>query len=248
MVIPIENKGLNDFLPCDFGYEDCKCGKVFGPYVRDYYLIHFVYSGKGTLKNDRDLYKIEQGSAFLIRPGEVCTYTADKEKPWSYIWIGFTGKMSHDFDNVSDVFQYDMFFADELFTLIDSKSMIEIQLAAILFKLYWFLFNHENKIDPVNKIIGYIDANYMNKISIVKVANELNIDRKHLARIFKSRKKITMQQYLVKKRMTVAKELLQNGHNVGETALMVGYSDGFVFSRAFKSYYNISPKQYKIMK
>ena len=245
MIIPIENKDFNDFSPCDFGYENCDRGKIFGPYIRDNYLIHFVYSGKGMLKNDRGEHKIKKGEAFLIRPGEVCTYISDKEEPWSYIWIGFTGKISHDFDNVSDVFLYDGFFVDDLFSVAKSKAMIEVQLASMLFKLYWLLFNHDNKIDPVNKIIGYIDANYMNKISIEKAAKMLNIDRKHLARIFKARKKITMQQYLIKKRMTVAMELLEGGYNVGETALMVGYSDGFSFSKAFKSYYNILPSHVK---
>ena len=242
MFVPIENKEFKDFSPCDFGYENCKSEKAFGPCIRDNYLIHFVYSGRGVLKNSRGEHKIEKGEAFLIRPGEVCTYMADKDEPWSYVWIGFTGEMSHKFDEIDDVFLYDEFFADELLSLTEHTAMIEVQLAAMLFKLYWLLFNSDNKIDPVNKITGYIDANYMNKISIEKAAKMLNVDRKHLARIFKARKKITMQQYLIKKRMTAAKQLLKSGYNVGETALMVGYSDGFSFSRAFKAYYNILPK------
>ena len=54
-----------------------------------------------------------------------------------------------------------------------------------------------------------------------------------------------MQDYLTKKRMKEAKKLLHAGFNVSQTAFSVGYRDQFVFSKAFKKYYGISPSQTK---
>ena len=93
-VIPLENKGFSDYIPVDFGMERNYPSHSFGPNIRDYYLIHFILEGKGVFINPKKQYELEKGDAFLIRPGEVCTYKADNDEPWTYIWIGFNGNMS----------------------------------------------------------------------------------------------------------------------------------------------------------
>ncbi|HBB28715.1 MAG TPA: hypothetical protein DC000_05625 [Clostridiales bacterium] len=44
--------------------------------------------------------------------------------------------------------------------------------------------------------------------------------------------------------MLEAKNLLQTNHSVTEVCFMVGYDDIFVFSKAFKNYYGVSPKNW----
>ena len=50
-----------------------------------------------------------------------------------------------------------------------------------------------------------------------------------------------MQQFLINKGLHEAKKLLSRGFNVEESARMVGYSDPFAFSKAFKKKYGVSP-------
>ena len=73
----IEDRGFLDFSPCDAGREDCAPSHKFGPHIRNYYLIHFVISGKGTFSTDRGEYALGKGEAFIIKPGEVTVYQAD---------------------------------------------------------------------------------------------------------------------------------------------------------------------------
>lgn len=60
------------------GREDCEKGHFFGPAVRSHQLIHFVLKGKGIYRTEYGEYEIKEGEAFLIRPGEVTYYRADR--------------------------------------------------------------------------------------------------------------------------------------------------------------------------
>ena len=240
---PLENKHFSDFSPCDFGYQNCNLSHNFGPAIRNYYLIHYIESGKGVFKNDRGEYSLKGGDAFLIRPGEVTTYTADSKNPWSYIWIGFTGNMSSHFDEISDVFRPDGNIFTETKTYSDS--LIEERLVSTLFRLYCNLFEDSASPDYVNKVIGFIKSRYMEEIRIEEIAHSLNLNRKYLSRIFKAKTGITMQEYLINKRLTEAQKLLEKGYNVGEAATLCGYTDTFAFSKAFKSRFGKPPKAYK---
>ncbi len=240
---PVENKHYSDFSPKDFGYEDCAPSHSFGPAIRSYYLIHYIEKGTGVFKNEHSEYRLKAGDAFLIRPGEVTTYIADSKNPWEYIWIGFTGRMSSHFDSLPDVFRPD----GSIFTEIKTypPSLIEERLAASLFRLYCNLFEKSSSPDYVNKVIGFINSRYMEEIRIEEIAASLNLNRKYLSRIFKAKTGTTMQEYLINKRLTEARNLLEKGYNVGEAATLCGYPDTFAFSKAFKAFFGQSPKAYK---
>lgn len=240
---PLENKHFKDFSPQDFGYQDCGPLHSFGPAIRNYYLIHYIEKGTGTFKNEHGEYKLKAGDAFLIRPGEVTVYTADAKNPWSYIWIGFTGDMASGFDDIPDTFQPDGSIFTETKTY--PVSLIEERLASSLFRLYCNLFEKSSSPDYVNKVIGFINSRYMEEIRIEEIAGSLNLNRKYLSRIFKAKTGTTMQEYLINKRLTEARNLLEKGYNVGETATLCGYPDTFAFSKAFKAHFGQPPKAYK---
>lgn len=243
--IALENKGFTDFSPCDAGMEICAPSKSYGPAIRNYYLIHFVKEGTGIFENPYGTHTVSAGQAFLIRPGEVCTYSTDNQNPWTYTWLSFRGNLASKFDTCADVFEYDMDIYDEINVVFDMEMAKEEYLTGIIFKLYAEIFGRHIKNDYSNKVMGYIDANYMNDISIAGIAHNLNVNRKYLARIFKDKSGMTMQQYLIKKRMSEAKKFLKAGYTVEEAAYMSGYSDSFAFSKMFKKTYGKSPVSYK---
>ena len=240
---PLENKHFKDFSPQDFGYQDCGPLHSFGPAIRNYYLIHYIEKGTGTFKNEHGEYKLKAGDAFLIRPGEVTVYTADAKNPWSYIWIGFTGDMASGFDDIPDTFRPDGSIFTETKTY--PVPLIEERLASSLFRLYCNLFEKSSSPDYVNKVIGFINSRYMEEIRIEEIAGSLNLNRKYLSRIFKAKTGTTMQEYLINKRLTEARNLLEKGYNVGEAATLCGYPDTFAFSKAFKTRFGESPKSFK---
>ena len=81
-------------------------------------------------------------------------------------------------------------------------------------------------------------------MNINQLANELQLDRCYLSRIFKQRTGLSIKTYLTNVRLQAARNLLLQNYTVTETSTMVGYADIASFSRAFKAYYKFSPTQY----
>ena len=239
------NRDYKDFRPAIIGRQDCKPGYKFGPYVRFDYLIHFVIDGCGTFTNEKRTYKVSKGQAFLIRPGELCAYVADKNDPWRYAWIHFDGSLAKEFDKFPDVFDVDKSFIKDFLLSFDMADNIEEYVTGMLFVLFSKLLSPNNKKDFPSKVKQYIDINYMDDINVEGIAKLFNINRKYLSKIFKQQYGITIQHYLVEKRLTEAQKFLCLGYSVKQSAAMAGYKDTFNFSKSFKAYHGRSPSEYK---
>ena len=239
----VGEKDLGDFIPTDAGFQDCPKGYGYGPNVRDYYLIHYVEKGKGIFRNEKTEYAVNAGEAFLIRPGEVTYYESSADERWCYVWVGCIGKLSEMFASLPDIIKPDGNIMREIKNL--PEAMLEERLCAIIFNLYCDLFENDEKPDYVDKVKGYINARYMEDIKIAEVAASLNLNRKYLSSLFKKQTGITMQEYLIRKRLAEGKKLLESGHNVSEAARMTGYADAFGFSKAFTAFFGKTPKMCK---
>lgn len=243
----IQNKHYTDLNPTDFGYEHCTPGKSFGPYIRDYYLLHFVVSGKGRLYCDNTVYNITSGQFFIINPDEVTTYKADEQDPWHYIWIGFTGSMADKYDFLKQrVVEYS---GSVFYDLLNIEQYENTREEFLLSKLYALITElsadkHEpSKYVKATKI--YIQSNYMIDIHITDIAKDIGIDRSYLSKLFKSEMNMTFQEYLILTRLTKATEFLKKGFSVKEVAFMCGYKEPCTFSRAYKKHFHSTPKSIK---
>ena len=85
----------------------------------------------------------------------------------------------------------------------------------------------------------------MENVSIEEISKLLGLNRKYLSRIFKDAYGVTMQEYLIDRRLSEASKLLKTGCSVEETAYLVGYNDPFGFSKAYKKRYGNSPSSEK---
>ncbi|MEG2669577.1 MAG: AraC family transcriptional regulator [Oscillospiraceae bacterium] len=243
--IALENKHFKDINPMICGEEVCKPQHSYGPNMRPYYLLHYVTFGEGDFYVDNIKYHIRVGEAFLIKPGQITTYTADNENPWTYIWIGFDGELAKMFDDMEphikningSVFQ-------EFLECRGLTSTRELFLVSKIFKMFAEFFEENKNTNYIGVAKNYISANYMNKITISDVAVAIGLNSRYLSRIFKSSEGHTMQEYLIKKRMQTALNLLKDGYLSAEVSEMVGYSEPAIFSRAFKTFYGKSPTFY----
>ena len=245
-VAPLVNKGFSDLNPLWFGYSKCEGGAGMGTIKRDYTLIHYVISGKGTVKIEGETYEVSPRQAFIIPEGVENSYCADDDDPWTYIWIGFDGKLSHRFSKLPTVVNTSGSIFFEMMDVVNMHSMQEEYLVQKLFKLYIALFPETTSLDYARIAANYIDLNFRNPNTTVEsVASVLNIERSYLTRLFKDKKGKTVKEYILGTRMNHAITLLQSGSSVQEAARQVGYTDTFVFSKAFKKHVGESPKNYK---
>ena len=244
--LPLNNKNFKDLNPVSFGYQHCEPGHAFGPYIRTYYLIHYIVSGKGTLQAGGKTFPVSQHQAFLIKPGEVTHYEADKKEPWYYIWIGFTGEAANRLSAIENrVLKKKTRLFEEMMEAEHFSNTREEYLAGKLWCYFSLLFETGKKNDFVEQILNYIDYNYMNPVKVEEIAKMVNLERHYLSRIFRERTGKTIKQVLTEKRLSEAERFLKNGHSVTETALLTGYGDMFCFSKAFKKASGLSPQAFQ---
>lgn len=93
---------------------------------------------------------------------------------------------------------------------------------------------------------AYIYENYREDISLVQIANHVNLNSFYFSKMFKKKTGETFSDFVMKVRIEQAKKLMQDDRlNLKEISYEVGYKDPNYFSRVFKKYANESPKQYR---
>lgn len=238
----LTNRHLQDLNPVIAGTHDCDPGYGISPAIRKYTLIHYVFRGKGTLFARGNAYPVRAGQAFLIPLGELANYRADTEDPWYYCWIGFDGALSARFDQLPLVFSPPEEVFRRMTRVADDPSVTEYRLAAELFRLYALLFSEPTLHNPhVRQVENYIRLSYMHPIRVEHIAQQLNLDRRYLSRLFKEKTGMSIQQYLLNVRMDEANNYLRQGYSVKECAHMVGYEDVSNFSKLYKKHFGKSP-------
>lgn len=244
----ITNCGYADLNPMQFGYEHCSPSHSYGPAVRTHWLLHYVVSGFGKFTKDGITQKIHPGQIFVIPPYQETYYEADSEKPWHYIWIGFTTESS-----LPEIFSKPVISCpdagklfDEMLSCCNMDSGKSAFLAGCLWKLVSLLLEQTSQTsDYIDKALSCMHSEYMHRITIQDISDRLGLDRSYFYSLFTQRMGISPSQYLIHLRLTKAAELMTvYKEKPSVAAASVGYEDLFHFSKIFKKYYGMSPKKY----
>lgn len=235
-----------DLNPVVAGCEQCLRTQVYGPAVRSYYLIHYVFSGSGYFQTEQTTYRVSPGYAFLIKPGQITRYFADSDDPWMYAWVGFTGKLADRFADLHPVFPTEVDIFQDICDMADLEGARKPYLISKLFCLYARLFQDVSvREDRYQKIQEYIHLNYMRDLSVDGLADLAGLNRRYFSRCFKQQLGLSPKQYLTRVRVQQAAHFLSKGCSVGQVAKMVGYYDTLTFSKMFKAITGKSPAQWK---
>ena len=235
-----------DIVPNFCGREYCKAGQTSGITTRSSYLIHFCLSGKGYLSDKYGDHEITAEQLFIMRPNEITSYSADKDTPWQYTWIEFKGAASNVFNSDKSVYPFPRALGEKLWNLVESGQTSDTIYISFIFELIHTLFQQKKSpVGLIDKIVQYVESNYMNEITIADLAAVFNFDRTYLFKVFKSYTGYGIKDFITNTRINQAKILLKNGYSVSNTAFAVGYKNEFHFSKIFKMKEGFSPNDYK---
>ena len=97
------------------------------------------------------------------------------------------------------------------------------------------------------RIRTYIEQNYNeSSLSVERVAEQFDITRGHLCRIFKEEAGMTYIEFVTELRIREAKRRLRDGEESIQSILeSVGYHDAASFHRKFKQLTGVTPLQYR---
>ena len=73
------------------------------------------------------------------------------------------------------------------------------------------------------------------------VAKALNVNENYLSRVFKSETGISLNNYIIQRKIAEAKKLLYNGASVKDACTSSGFNDCSNFIRTFKKFTGVSP-------
>ena len=261
------NRDFNDLYLCYCGLEKCAPLHSFGPAIRPTYLIHYVLDGQGYYYVNDNKYTVIKNQGFLIEPNVVTFYQADKDNPWTYLWIGIDGDKAKLYLNSAGLNQEHLIFTYEkddalkeyVLEMLKHHTMSDSDAFKIEGLLYLFfsklcedrkeisyLNKDEHTNNYINKAIEFIQNNYHNSIKVTDIADYLCLNRSYLTSIFQNNLNMSPQKFLIEFRITKAAELLYNTDlPIGNIAYSCGYSDPLAFSKAFKKIKGVSPKEFR---
>lgn len=266
------NENFIDLGMYQYGYEQCEPGHSFGPATRNHYLFHYIISGTGTLmadnaKRETQTYSIKSGQGFLIFPGQITTYIADQNLPWEYVWIEFDGlrvKEALDLTELSVNTPVYHSHSKDLREQLMNEMLYIVHHAKespfhLIGHLYLFLdyltqsakskkLVQSSKMSDyyIKEAINYIEQNFQNNITIEDIAAVCGINRSYFGKIFRNSIGRSPQEFLMNYRMVKATELLKlTSLSIAEIGSAVGYENQLHFSRAFKTIYGVSPREWR---
>lgn len=235
------------------------------PQYHNSYTISIVKNGKGTLETLGKKYNLSANDAFLTLPNELSVQTADNEEPWELCFFSFSGSLApqllektvfkngtvvvkmkngdlaHDIINTSVILNSESYSDFSLFEcFFKFLSHFDIQ------KAFPLTETNNGQQKYVGEIKKYIQAHYLEPIKISEIADQLNINRSHLYRIFKKEEGMGVEDYIINIRINHAKILLKDTSlTVSAVSTLVGYKNYATFFKRFKLTTGITPLEYR---
>lgn len=97
----------------------------------------------------------------------------------------------------------------------------------------------------ITEMMLFIDIHLKEDLSLQRFSQAFFMNGNYLSRTFKKATGITLQEYIIDKRIEFAKELLGYGYSVEQAASETGFGNYYHFIRAFKQRVGCPPGVYK---
>lgn len=231
-------------------------------------VLHIVTSGTGTLVYNDKIYQLYKGDIFLLQRGMHVLYYASSHDPWTYYWVGFSGKLAMDFLNRTQlvdtcviqnedtteishlIYQMCQRAVSYNISVSDDISLLsELYRLLSLLHHYFpraFKVTHNEMYKTVREAIQYMHQNYMKSIKVQDISRHVNVSRSYLYKIFMKNVDQSPQQYLIQLRMYHAARLIKETDKQNqEIAYLVGYKDPLRFAKSFKKHLGITATDYR---
>ena len=96
----------------------------------------------------------------------------------------------------------------------------------------------------ITEVLTYINQHLSEDLSISSLASRCFLSKYHLMRKFKAYTGYTLHQYILQKRLYMAKSMLSKGETMINISQRAGFNDYSTFVRAFKKEFGLSPRDY----
>ena len=150
----------------------------------------------------------------------------------------------------SDVIKVDSIFLRIDNIIKDNKPIKYARLSTALVELLEIGLNCAQQTptpnDKLNDIFSLINDNIYTKLSLDEICEKTHVSKYHLCRVFKENMGVTITEYIKRKRISLACQLLRDTNlKITQIAEKCGFSDSSFFTKIFAKEQGIIPTQYR---
>lgn len=95
--------------------------------------------------------------------------------------------------------------------------------------------------ERVASVIEFINNNLTEELSLDRIASEFYISKYYLSRIFKASTGSSVGDFIIKKRLVLARRLIIGGTTPGSACTQSGFSDYSSFYKSYRKYFSVPP-------
>ncbi|MBE5962340.1 MAG: AraC family transcriptional regulator [Lachnospiraceae bacterium] len=232
----------------------------------DSYLIVLILSGNGILEYQKKRYILKKGDCFFIDCNSSYLLQSSMADPWELYWIHFKGINAKeylnqfeacspvvlslsDFSSVQNAFMQLLTInshKDSYTELLTHKYITDIVTLILTSKRLDAPALETEMLTKLNSIQTYLSEHFMEKISLDQLSTLFFMSKYHLCHEYKNYYGFTINEYIMEKRISLAKRLLRfSDKTIYEIAKECGFYDGSYFNKCFKNAEGVSAKKYR---
>lgn len=223
----------------------------------------YCTEGSGTLILDGERHIIEPYTAFFLPAGYPHEYYPN-EDIWDIHWVvpaGFAAEATLLYFGLDrprifplkDIGILERCFRRMHEALIGDRLFGNCRAAGFLYDFLIELHRIISASDTegtthsaVIRAIDYINDSYASEITMDMLCEAAGVSKQHLCRLFRSALGSRPMEYVAKRRIQAAKELLSNtDRSVEQISEEIGFCTGSYFSKLFRRYEGMTPSQFR---
>ncbi|MFA9560341.1 helix-turn-helix transcriptional regulator [Evansella sp. AB-rgal1] len=142
---------------------------------------------------------------------------------------------------------HDVLFHHELYSGDGKELPSHKELLTIFEEISMKVLQHiEKEGHPQNKLVQQVmvlvEERIYEDISLKDVAENIYVNSSYLSRLFSKEKGMSFSQYVVERKMLMAKTMLQKGEKISNVSRQLAYKDVSYFTKVFRRYWGMTPR------
>ncbi|MBQ8525134.1 MAG: AraC family transcriptional regulator [Clostridia bacterium] len=224
------------------------------------FCLEYVLDGQGYVSENGKSHVAVKGDAWFLKGGKNHEYYTDPDHPWKKIWMNFGGAVV---GQLVEAYGLDEFYyprtniqpqleeIHQVLANVENQKVAFDKCAVIFHRICQHLYDSRYSESNTQGTIAeemkkYIDTHSETDVSLNDIIEHMHCSKAYAIRSFKKKYNITPYNYILLRKIEMAKNLLINTTtSINEISDYLGMCDSHYFSKYFKKHTGVSPSEYR---
>lgn len=219
--------------------------------------IEYIESGSGTVNIDGKTFYPRAGDSYFLQAGKDQHYYSSPDDPWKKHFINLSGRLLDGLAEgygLTDVSYFEgLDLSAELSRIIelakkgnDCSAELVVLLNEIFLKMHGHVKSASERFGIEAEMKDFLNTQITQKFDLSLLCKHVSRSESRTIRLFKNAYGVTPYAYVLEKKISFAKKLLDNTNlSVKQIAEKLCFADEYYFSNLFKNKVGVSPATYR---